>query len=580
MRTLLISVLITACTGALTAWAAEDTVASEMQRDVVLRALVDELDRNMSGLKLEGLEQPYFIEYGLTDAQGAYVSASLGAIVNRMERRSRGVQTDVRVGSYELDNTNYQADDIMRYLRMAGGSSSVVVPLEDDYEAIRQAVWWATDREYKDVVEQFVQKKAFMASKMIEDKPDDFSRVSPTVYFEDRADMTVDLPRMEQLAIAVSEVFRAYPDIQSSSVTISSAVGNVYLVNSEGTRMRTAQTMLSLSVGAATQADDGMKLNDWLDIYAHGFAELPPQEELVEQCRTMADKLIALKNAPVLDAYTGPVLFEPEAAAAVFSRQFGRSFGGGQRPLGSRTEPDDFANKLGRPILPRFMSVVDDPTHTVINDVPVMGHYTYDDQGVKAETVSLVEQGELTSLLMSRNPSKEFTQSNGHGRGALGADRGVVGCLVVTAAPALTADDMKQQLLDACDDEGIDFGIRIESVGESSGGGPGGGMRGRGRMPRGFGGGDRGLSVSPLLMYKVYADGHEELVRGAEISQINTRAFKNILAAGDTPCVLNSGGRDVSTYAVPALLFEELDMAKVDRDFDTTPILPAPLTRQ
>ncbi len=280
-----------------------------------------------------------------------------------------------------------------------------------------------------------------------------------------------------------------------------------------------------------------------------------------------------MQNAPVLtDAYAGPVLFEPQAAAAIFARQFARRFAGGQRPVGSRTAPDDFARKLDKRVLPTFLNVCDDPTQAEVAGQTALGHYRIDDQGVPAARVELVSAGRLKALLMSRNPSKEFASSNGHGRGPL-APRAGVGCLLVTAQPASDAATLRKELLEACDDEGLSYGIRIATLGDGGGGSERYGGYGGERDD--FGG------VMPLLAYKVFPDGREELVRGAEFARFDLKAFKRMLAAGDAPHVLNTGGWATGrTIAVPALLFEELDLARIDRDFDRPPILPNPLARE
>jgi TldD protein len=543
--------------------AAQDAVNldQELREDVVLRALVDELQRDHSGLLLEGLERPYFIEYALSDSTRATVCAALGAATTRNEYRNRSLRTDVRVGSYDLDNSNYRGGGFDYF----GGSrsSGAAMPIQDDYDAIRQAIWWATDRDYKGVVEALVQKKALMATKLIEDKPPDFSHEEPVVSLDERAPVRLDLAAMEEIATAVSAVFSDYPEVQNSNVMVSAAGGNRYLVNTEGTRLRVAGLRCALAVSATVQADDGMKLSDSFLVFGHGLDDLPPADQMIQRCRDMVAQLLALKDAPVLSSYSGPVLFEPQAAVRVFARQFSGSFAGGQRPVGSRVGPDDFANKLNRRILPRFMTVVDDPSLEEISGVPVLGHYEYDDQGVAAQRVTLVEGGRLHALLMSRNPSREFGHSNGHGRGFIGEPRAAVGCLTVTADNGLEPAGLRQELLDAAADEGLEYALRIASFGSV------GDQAGR----------YVGEGSSPLVMYKVYPDGHEELVRGAEIARIGLKAFKRILAAGDAPYVYNTPAGEGQTYAVPALLFEELDLAKVDRDYDKPPILPSPLAR-
>ena len=537
---------------------ADEIVQREMKQDTVLRAMVDELERGKAGLKLEDLERPYFIEYGLVDAAQAWVSADLGAVARRDENRSRRLRTGVRVGSYELDDTNFSGRGYGRY----GGWGGASIPIEDDYNAIRQAIWWATDRQYKEVAETFVQKKAFMEGKMIEDKPDDFSREPATVYFEDRVPVVIDAAPMEQLAVALSAIFREYPDIKNSNVRVEGVLGNEYLVNTEGTRLRTAGSRFSLHISATVQVDDGMELSDSISLHGEKFADLPALDDVSQRCRKMITQLLAARQAPALESYTGPVLFEAEPATIVFAQQFGSRFAGGQRPVGSRTSPDDFENMLGKRVLARFLNVEDDPTRETIAGTQVLGHYEYDDQGVKARPVTLVEQGRLKALLMSRNPSKAFKNSTGHGRGAYGP-RASAGCLIVTATDGHDAATLTEELLEACEDEGVEYGILVATLGSIGGGC------------------SRGGGSAPLVMYKVYPDGREELVRGAEIAGVDLKAFKRILAAGDTPFVRNSGGWGGSTtVSAPAMLFEELDLAKVDRDFDKPPILPSPLARR
>jgi len=568
-----LALALTLAAGLVAAYAQADkqSLHRELEQDVLLRAMVDELERNVAGLQLEDLDRPYFVEFSIQDGTAAYVAASLGAVVGRNLHRWRSPDTDVRVGSYELDNTNFSG-------RFAGSgadgfSPGGSVPLEDDYNAIRQAIWWEADREYKAAAEALVRKKAFMESKLIRDKPPDLSREEPVVYFEPRLNVEADLDALQELAVSLSTLFRDYPDVQRSGVQVAYMGANRYLVNSEGTRLRTGEQWVTLSVHAAAQADDGMPLSDSFTVYSGSLDELPPLDELRARCRELADELVAVRNAPVLSGYTGPVLFDAPAATELFASYFGGRFGGGQRPVGSRTSPEDFANKLGKRILPRFIDVVDDPLRKVINGVPVAGHYLYDDEGVPAQPVTLVQGGKLVALLMSRNPSREFTRSNGHGRGRGG--RGSVGCLIVTANPALDASSLRQELLDACADEGLEFGMRVARLG---GGGYGGNLTFGGDLdfdPGSFG----GHGIAPLVMYKVYPDGREELVRGVEIARITLKDFKRILAAGDEPYVYNVGAPEGATYVAPAMLFEELDLAKIDRDFDKPPLLPNPLAR-
>lgn len=576
LRIKTITLLVAACLGPALA---QSTPEGELAKDVVLRAMVDELERATSELSLADFERPYFIEYALSDSVRGAARAQLGALTDKSTYRSRSLRCDVRVGSYKLDNTNFSGDSGGFDFGGMGGffGAEAPIPIEDDYDVIRQGIWWATDRKYKTVVEEYAKKNAFMEGKVIEDKPDDFSRETPVTNFEPRVPLNVDLNRLETIAIELSQLFKSYSSIKTSGVSLSMSAENHYIVNNEGTRLRTATTSWSFAASASVQSDDGMEFSDSVSVLARTLEDLPPIDELGNRCRAMVDQLIAVKDAPKLDSYTGPVLFEPRAAAVVFSSGIANRLAGGQRPVGSRTTADDFANKLGKRILPRFLSVMDDPTRSEIAGAQALGHFTYDDQGVVARPVQLVENGRLKALVMSRNPSKEFGNSTGHGRGAW-RPRAATANVFVTANPATNPDGLREDLREACQDEDLPFGIRVVAMSAQAG------------VSRfddfAFPGFDfdsfsRGRSAGemPLVMYKVFADGHEELVRGAEIARIDLKAFKRILAAGDTPYVLNSDGGSGRTVCVPALLFEELDLAKIDRDFDKPPILASPLAR-
>ena len=578
MKRLTAAIVIIGCVSSVCVRAG-DTVKEEMKRDVVLRALVDELERGKVGLKLEDLQRPYFIEYALTDTASASVTAKLGAVTSSNENRSRRLRSDIRVGSYEQDNTNFQGDSGgFSRGRRGGRSRGASIPIENDYTAIRQGIWWATDRAYKSVIEDYERKLAFMQTKVIEDKPNDFSREEPVVNFEGRPDVSIELPGLERAAVTLSKIFRTYPEVQSSSVSIRGSGGNRYLINSEGARLRTGGMHYTVAISATVQADDGMKLSDSITVYARVFDELPALDELSERCQKMVKRLIDVKNAPKLEAYTGPVLFDAEAAAAVFSQRFVRNFAGGQRPVGSQSDPDDFEQKLGKRILPQFLNVVDDPTRETIEGVPVVGHYAFDDQGVKVKPVTLVEEGRLKALVMSRNPSKTFDRSTGHGRGA-GSPSCTIGCMVVSGTDASDDDALKEELIEAVADEDLEYGIRVASMG-SVGGGRGQYYDILSSLGLGSFGGRGGRASMPLVMHKVYPDGREELARGAEIARIDLKAFKRILAVGDRPYVLNTGtGSQGRTVVAPAMLFEDLDLAKIDRDFDKPPILATPLNR-
>lgn len=524
----------------------DDTnLKTAMANDVLLRALVDELGRGLDGLQLEDLKRPFFIEYGAQDAVVVGISATLGAVVSQSEQNMRRLRVDSRVGSYELDNTNFVGGAY-------SGLARALLPAEDDYEAVRQAIWWATDRSYKSAAEAFPRKLALMEGKIIEDKPDDFSKEQPTVHLDAKSDRRLPMDELEKLAVELSGIFRDYPDVQQSGVRIRAGAGNDYLVNTEGTRLRTKGAMCEISIYAMVQADDGMTISDSMSVYLDEPIKVPSSGELATKVREMTERLLKIRVAPKLEStYSGPVLVEAGASGSIFGSSFVRRFAGGQRPVGSRSRGDDFEKKLGKRILPRSVNVVDDPTIKKSNGELVLGDYEYDDQGVPSKPLTLVEEGRLKALVMSRNPSKEFKQSTGHGRGSL-RPRASISNLVITSSDPMDEKAMREEFIEAFVDEDNEFGIRIASL-------------------------RRGV---PVEVYKVFPDGREEMVRGVNAVRADARAFKRMLAVGDTPAVLNvltsEAGQSITA---PAMLFEELDLSPVDSDFDKPPFIDSPLAR-
>jgi predicted Zn-dependent protease len=528
--------------------ALSNPLETAMAQDTLLRAMVNELDRSKSEMRMDGAPPPFFIEHAVYDVSSFSCVGELGSISARGTEAYRFSRTHVRVGDYTLDNSNFGRGGGL------GGVGGVPMPIEDEEVAIRQSLWWAADRQYKRAIEEFERKKAFMESKVITDKPTDFSKEDPTVHIEPRGTLSVDPAQVEQVAKSLSRVFRSHPRIQTSLVNLNLSGWNRYLVNTEGTRIRTYAQRCSVAVEVAVQADDGMMLTDRLQVFVPSFDRLPSTEVLAEKCHALATAVVALADLPrAQDSYTGPVLFEAEPATTLLWAQYGRALGGGQRPIGSRTNPADLVNRLNKRILPRSVTLVDDPTKDQLGDAFAIGHYDFDDQGVAARPVTLVNDGRLTQMLMSRNPSKEFATSTGHGRG-YGFPRPGVGILQMTTSAGQPHEELTARLIELIEEEDLEYGMRIRRFDAARGG-------------------------TVLEGFRVYADGREERVRGLELARIEDRAFKRIVAFGDTPEVVNGGGGAGSTVSAPAMLFEELDLAEIDRDFDAPPILPNPFTR-
>ena len=558
---------------------------ADRQSDVLLRAMEDELSRSVDTLQLEELERPYFIEYAVVDTASTVLEATFGAGVRSDQSRTRSLRVDVRVGSHELDNSEFLG--MRSFMSMSRFPRNLVQ--EDDYDALRHDLWLATDAAYKAAVEQLAHKRAFVQNRVQEEEIPDFSAEAPTVLIESATEVAFDEGRWEETVRMLSNVFREHAAIDESSVTLRVENNTKYLVNSDGSVIRQPASRVVLYARAATQASDGMRLKHFVPFYAHTIDDLPSAAEMEVAVRRMAQELTSLAAAPVLDDYIGPVLVSGQASAELFAQVLAPHLSGHRPPLfenqamAAMMPSSELANRLKRRVLPPSFSVVDDPTQEAVAGASLIGSYTVDDQGVPAQPVTLIEGGVLRTFLMSRRPREDIPQSNGHGRaGGFGSTTAHVGNLFVRADGGLSEPELKDALISMAEDEGLPYGLLVRVLDDP-------GMTGTDpsslsniflMMPQGQ---SQSQLTNPILAYKVYVeDGREELVRGLGFSDVSVRSLRDIVASGRDQYVNNrlatGGGGLVGTVSrflppgsqgipaaviAPSVLFEELEIKRM-----------------
>jgi len=578
--------LLVAAVGCVSTFAEEPTdVLSES--DVITRALVDELQRSMT-LQMEDLERPYFIQYTVDDSLVYDISASYGALTSCDRDRSRRLIVQTRVGSYELDNTNFSDD--RGFYSFGGGGDQASLPLEEDYTAIRHAVWFATDAAYKGAVETLTKKRAYLKDKNFEERPDDFSRAPVVEDAQPAVKFTFDKQRWQENLRQLSSRFKEHARIQDSGARLYVGVSHRYLVNSEGSKLRMGDSGALLIVNAECQADDGMRLSDSRTYAGETVADLPPLERIGKDIDEMVAKLTALAKAPILEQYSGPVLFEKTASPQMFRKMLAEGVVGKPEPVGTARRSfagaEDLQKKLNHKIMPKALSAHDDPTVKEVSGQFLFGHYRYDDEGVKAHRVDLVVDGKLVNLAMSRTPTKKLSESNGHGRMAPGDTeiQPAIGNLVIQAKKGWSRERLTRALIDAAAEQDLEYGLRVESIRAPDIAASQADMIMMFMRMRRGGNVDR--LGDPIYAYKVYVDdGHEELVRGCEFGTMPSRTLKKIIAVGDEPAVYSyigvgiGGATPPSAIVAPAVLFEEIDVSKIEREHDKLPILRAPAAR-
>lgn len=567
------------------------------EKDVIIEAMTDEMNRSMKSLQIENMEKPYYLGYTIIDNRQVAIEAVFGSLTNSRESHNRSLRVDLRVGSYQLDNTAFMGG---RSMFSSGMRNTGGIVTEDDYDTIRHDIWLITDRVYKTALEQLAAKKGFIKNQAQPEDIPDFSKEKSVQAVAPFVTMKVDRKKWETIVKNLSTIFHKFPAIHDSGIEMQVKVRNKYYVNSEGTVFRQPETLVFLAAYASTQAADGMKLKHHIPFYARTIEGLPGEKEMAAGIRKMAEELTALASAPVLEEYIGPVLFTGQASAELFTQMLVPHLFGERPPLtedprmAEMLPSSKLTQRLNRRVLPREISIVDDPTRTDFEKQPLIGSYKIDDQGVIAQPVKLVERGVLKTLLMSRRPCKEITNSNGHARAEQRGDPGVfIGNLFITAEKGETYQQLKKELLQLCEDQDMPFGLIIKTVDNPAISGVDFSlaalmMRSRGTEPE---------MTAPVLMYRVYVeDGREELVRGISFSELSVRNLKDMAAVGNDKYVhhrLLTGSGGVSMFSffsgrsgratgipasivAPSVLFEELEFKKDKGSQKNPPLLGHP----
>ena len=524
-----------------------------------LQALELECKRHMERYAKLPAPRPYFMAYQLSDVSEVTLVAKHGAISGVNEARRRVLDVDLRVGDYKVDNTNPAGPG--RF-----GRGTYLLPLDNDVAKLRPTIWLASEQQLRRAREAHARVKANMAVKArAEDTSDDFSREKPVRHLEPVVSVKVDQEAWKARLRKLSALFKAHPWVLTSTVRLQVSTVNRYLTNSEGTALQSGRTMARLMVVATTRTADGMDLQRFESMDAGSPKALDDAEARRRIQKVVAD-LDALRKAPLAEPYVGPAILDGLAAGVYFHEIFGHRMEG-HRQKHDR-EGQTFAKKVGKAVLPTFMDVYDDPTIGALNGLDLNGFYRVDDEGVQAQRASLVEKGVLKGFLMSRTPARGITRSNGHGRRQPG--RPTVarqGNLIVHPTRVTSAAALRQQLLAQIKRQGKPYGLRFALVE--------GGHTNTSRYSAQF------FKVRPVMVYKVFPDGKEVLVRGADIEGTPLTSLSQILAAGDDMTVFNgycgaeSGFIPVSA-ASPSLLVRRVEIARKATRKEKPPILPPP----
>jgi len=461
-----------------------------------------------------------------------------------MRLRFRFLRVVVRVGDYKQDSFFGQGQGTMN-----------LMPLDNDIVALRHEIWLATDNAYKAATEALTAKQAKLKQYSVDQPVDDFARAEAVVSIGPLAKLDFDSQPWSKMLEDASALYKTDSQIESLESALNFAAVNRYFVSSEGTVVRSGQTVYDLRIAGTTQAADGMRLDRSHGYEVTNLKELPSEEALLGDATKLLATLKELRDAPIADEeYRGPVLFSADAASTVFADLVGENILGLKPDLGqpARTK-GAFAASYKSRVLPDFLSVVDDPTLAAMNGRSLMGKYDVDDEGVKARSVSVIENGKLVNYLMGREPIRDFPASNGHGRARApqNSPGPSLGNMIVRSSETSSPEELKKKVIEICQQRDLPYGYYVETLGPQ-------------RVPR--------------LLYKVWAkDGHQELVRGAIFGDLDTRTLRNdLIAAGNDVNVENHPLNIPHSIVNPSILFDELEVKRANANKDKLPDYPAP----
>lgn len=535
-------------------------LATAAATPALMEAAEQELARAMS-LQLPNQLPPYLVSMEVLDSNIATTISSFGGTLSGASRPLRSLRAEIRVGDYQLDNSNFNASFGER-----DGVVSRELPHEEHIPALRREMWLALDQAYKGATEEMAAKLAALEGRPPSKLPD-LIRIEPLVTAPLQP-QPVDLMHLESITTALTARLAAVGGLEEADSIARDWQGVRILCSSEGHRAWMPVGHTIVRVEGVTRALDGSRLRDARSWVAPSPEALPPLEEMLAEVDDMAAWLVALRDAPIEEDYLGPVLFTPAASVELFRQVLLGELAGSMPP----SEPPDEFNfasakpmptaRLGRRLLPDGWLVTDDPGRAAL-----AGSYSHDYEGVPGQALTLVEDGIVQDLLMSRIPRKDVGGSNGHGR-SLGNDRRVGLPSVVEVQPRRSKPmrRLERRALSLGRQAGLDYVLVIRNLEPPalaedfhisfSGEGP---------LP--------GIT-RPAEAYRLYADGRTEPVRGLQFVGVDRRTLRDIALAGPMSPMTNvmdaqpgslrysigAVGGLPSTWAAPAVTIAEMEL--------------------
>lgn len=521
---------------------------ADAEKDPVLKAMIEEMDRSMSDLQLKGFAKPFFIQYRVEDVDDFETKAEFGASEGAFNARQRIARVMVRIGDAKTDSS------------ARGDGSLELTAMDNNPIAIRSALWAATDQAYKNALAIYAQKQAELKEVQTLPQANDFSPEKPVVSLAAPVSLSLDEQAWSDRAARASGLYRTdlavaagEREIESSTAAFEARATTTYIVSSEGTIIRKGGAEYEESFAVDTQAPDGMNLERSYASTGRSLDDLDSPAAFEKREVSEIESLAVLRKAPLVeDEYHGPLLLSEDASSDTLHEILAGAVVATRPPLGTDVRTNGvFASSYQARVLPQFLSVIDDPGLKSYDGKGLVGAYDIDDEGVPEQLVDLVRGGRLVNYLIGREPVKDFPQSNGHARAGLtSAPRPSIGVLKVSDQNGLSDAELNQKLMELMKSASLNHAYYAETLAGAG---------------------------NPRLLYRVNADGTRQLVRGAELDDIDERALRtSIAAAGEDLLVANYYGDIPQTVIAPALLLDDSTVRRAEEKNDKLPFYPPP----
>lgn len=368
-----------------------------------------EVSRAADELNIRGAMQPLLVSSIANTSRTARIVGELGGIsMNYLSPWTTTIGSEVTIGDIK-QSSKVEAD---RYF-----SQVACVGEKVDANAVRRAIWNTTDNSYKDALNIYAQKQNYYTQHPL---PLEYANTNDLIlpaatsaHESITADIQdIDMKQLGSLVVELSSVFKNYPHLYDTSVSFDVAQMNTLRITNTGLEVNDSQQVLTMTVDATTQNEDGTPWNDKM-VLSYPLPDfLKNKGSLVDRINTFASNLMALRDAPVLDEeYNGPVMFEEMASVYSLTDPVISAVCASHA---LQPADDDYGKKIGQEIIDKRISAVNYSDRRDYNGVPLMGAYSVDADGIVPEKeLLLVENGVLRKQLNNLRPTPFAKNSTG-----------------------------------------------------------------------------------------------------------------------------------------------------------------------